>query len=84
MLLAVLRKIRYWQWKRRYRPGVVVSRFLTPDIRRDVEVLDASRIASGVITARIRTWNVLYAIRGIEPEPAFGDAREIAIRGLWQ
>jgi hypothetical protein len=46
-------------------------------------VLDASRIEAGVITARTRTWNVLYAIRGIESEPAFGEATEIAIKELW-
>ena len=83
MLLAVLHQLRLWCWMRRYRPGRVVSSFLAPDIRRDVEVIDNSRIESGVITARTRTWNVLYAIRGIEPEPAFGEAKEIAIKELW-
>jgi len=76
--------IRLWFWKRRYRPGRVVTRFLAPDIRRDVEVVDTSVIDSGVISARIRTWNVLYAIRGIGPEPALGEVKTIAIKELWK
>ena len=47
-------------------------------------MIDASRIESGVLTVRTRTWNVLYAIKGLAPEPPFGDAREVAIRDLWK
>jgi len=83
MLRTLLKRIRLWYWMRLYRPGRVVSKFLAPDIRRDVDVVDASRIAEGVICARIRTWNVLYAIKGIAAEPPFGEAREIAIMDLW-
>jgi hypothetical protein len=83
MLRAFFKKIRLWYWKRQYRSGCVVSSFLAPDIRRDVEVIDASRVEDGVISARIRTWNVLYAIKGIAPEPPFGEVREIAIKDLW-
>jgi hypothetical protein len=79
----MLRKVRLWYRRRRYRPGQVITRFLAPDIRRDVEVVDVTRIDSGVITARTRTWNVLYAVRGIEPKPAFGDVRLIRIDDLW-
>jgi hypothetical protein len=84
MLLAAFHKLRLWRWKRRYRPGTVVSRIIAPDVRRDVEVLDTSRIDAGVITARTRTWNVLYAIRKIEPEPPFGDAKDVAIKDMWR
>jgi hypothetical protein len=84
MLLAVLHKIRRWRWRRRYRPGCVVTRFLAPDIRQDVEVVDVAQIESGVISARTRTWNVLYAVRGVEPEAAFGDVREVQIEELWK
>ena len=80
----MLHKIRLWHWKRRYRTGRTVTQFLAPDIRRDVEVLDASRIDAGVITARTRTWNVLYAIKGLAPEPPFGEVRTVEIRELWK
>src|SRR5262249_39139551 len=68
-------RIRLCYWKRRYRPGRVVSRFLVPDVRREIEVVDASRLDAGLIVARMRTWNVLYAARGLAPAPPFGDAR---------
>ncbi len=83
MLQAFLRKIRVWHWKRLYRPGRVITRFLAPDIRRDVEAVDVSLIETGIISARIRTWNVLYAVKGIAPEPPFGAVRQIEIKDLW-
>jgi hypothetical protein len=84
MLLAALHKIRSWYWTRRYRPGRTITQFIACDVRRDVEVVDASRAAAGVLTVKTRTWNVLYAIRGIEPQPPFGDIREVAIPDLWK
>ena len=64
-------RIRRWYWRRVYRPGRIVSRFLAPDVRRDVEVVDASEIEAGRLIVRSRTWNVLHAIRGLSPEPPF-------------
>jgi hypothetical protein len=78
-----LNAIRRWYWRRTYRPGRTVSRFLVPDIRRDVEVIDASKLSDGLITARTRTWNVLYHAKGIEPKPPYGEAGEIEIKRLW-
>src|SRR4051794_32852117 len=80
----MLRKLRLWVWRRQFRPGRVVTRFLAPDIRRDVGVVDIAHVGSGVITARVRTWNVLYAFRGISPEPAFGAARLTSIDDHWK
>src|SRR5262245_7198301 len=77
------RQVRRWVRRRQYRPGRVVTRFLAPDVRRDVEVVDASQIEAGVITARVRTWNVLYAARGLDAVPPFGEARAVEIRELW-
>jgi hypothetical protein len=77
------RQLRRWLWRRRYRPGRVVSCFVARDVRRDVEVLDAAQIDGGIITARVRTWNVLYAAKGLAPVPAFGDVRTVEIRDLW-
>ena len=76
-------KIRRWYWKKRYRPGRVLSAFLAPDIRREVEVVEASQIDMGVISARMRTWNVLYAAKGLAPQPPFGAVQEVAIKDLW-
>jgi len=83
MLQTLLKKIRLWRWKRQYRPDRVVTRFLAPDVRRDVEVVDVSLIEGGMISARIRTWNLLYAAKGIAPKPPFGDVRRIEIKDLW-
>jgi hypothetical protein len=79
----MLNAIRLWHWRRTYRPGKTVTRFLAPDIRRDVEVIDVSKIKDGVITARTCTWNVLYHLKNLEQKPGFGDVREIEIKRLW-
>lgn len=50
--------------RRLYRSGRLVIRFIAPNIRRDVEVLDASRVYDGLLLVRQRTWNVLYASHG--------------------
>jgi hypothetical protein len=83
MLGALLKNMRLWLWKRRYRPGRTITRFLAPDVRRDVEVIDVSNIEAGIISARIRTWNVLYAIKGIASAAPFGDVEKIDIKNLW-
>ena len=84
MLLAALHKLRSWYWARHYKAGKTLTHFIAKDVRRDVEVVDASRAAAGMLTVRTRTWNVLYAIKGIEPQPPFGDVREVAISELWK
>lgn len=75
--------LRRWYRRRLYRPGQIVSRFLAPDVRRDVEVVDASAIDAGLLTVRTRTWNVLYVIKGLSAEPAFGEVRTVALEDLW-
>jgi hypothetical protein len=37
-----------------------------------------------MITARTRTWNVLYAAKGLVPEPPFGEASRVKIKDLWE
>ena len=73
-----------WFQKRRYRVGRVISRFIAPDVRRDVEVLDISRIDEGFITVRIRTANVLYQSKGLAPPPEFSSPMEMAPAELWR
>jgi len=81
---VVLEAIRFWRRRRTYRRGMIVTRFIAPDIRRDVDVIDASRLADGIITARTCTWNVLYHLRNIQAKPGFSEPREIEIEQLWQ
>jgi hypothetical protein len=83
MLQLFLKKIRVWRWKWLYRPGRIISRFLAPDVRRDVEIVDVSLIETGIIVAKTRTCNVLYAATGIAPEPGFGEVRKIEVKNLW-
>jgi hypothetical protein len=84
LLTSVLRQLRIAYWKRRYRVGRTVAHFIARDIRREIEVVDTSLIESGVILARIRTWNLLHAsIRGIRQPPPFDEARVMEIKDLW-
>ncbi len=83
LLERAFKKIRLWLWRRKYRPGRLVTCFLAPDIRRDIEVVDVSQLEAGIISAKIRTWNVLYAAKGLAPEPPFGDVRSVKIKDLW-
>jgi hypothetical protein len=78
-----LSHLRRWHRRRVYRPGLVVSRFVAPDVRRDVLVVDAPRLDAGVIAARVRTWNVLYAARGLAPAAPFGEVQVVELAELW-
>ena len=84
MLLNALHRIRTWFWHRTYRPSRTFSQFVAIDIRRDVEVVDTSRLDDGMLTVRIRTWNVLHVTKGIAPQPAFSDLRDVAVTDLWK
>ena len=79
----MLQAIQLWLRERRYRDGCTVSRFVARDIRRDVEVVATDRLKEGFITARVRTINVLYQMKGLVPESEFEPPREIALVDLW-
>lgn len=83
MAISRLIMLRNWLRKRRFRRGNQLTRFLVPDVRRDVEIVDDSEVESGFVTARVRTWNVLYVARGFATAPAFGPPRPLAIDALW-
>jgi hypothetical protein len=71
-------------WRRRIlREGKVLTRFIARDIRRDVLIVSAARVDEGVITGRVRTVNVLYIAKGLEPQPEFEEARELRVDELW-
>jgi hypothetical protein len=82
--IVVKRNTRMWAWRRTYRVGTEISRLVAPDIRRDVQVLDTSTIAEGVITARVRTWNVFDVVKGIAEEPSFGAEQKLQVQKLWE
>jgi hypothetical protein len=83
MLNTILQNILTWSWKIRYRPGKIITRFIAKDIRRDVAVIESAEIESGIITGKIRTWDVLYASKGIKEKPSFGDVQRFEIEHLW-
>ncbi|MHC4401362.1 MAG: hypothetical protein ACYTG0_16945 [Planctomycetota bacterium] len=79
--------IKEWRLRRlrkKYYVGAKLSRFVACDIRRDVQVVDASEVDNGFITVASRTWNVLYATKGMTPKPEFGEPHRVAIPELWQ
>lgn len=84
MAISRLIMLRNWLRRRRFKKGSRLTRFLVPDIRRDVEVVDVSEVESGFLTARVRTWNVLHVTRGFATIPEYGPPRRLAIDDLWQ
>lgn len=83
MKTQLLKRLRELYWRRKYRPGRVVTRFLAPDVRRDVEIIDSKEIEKGAITGRVRTWNVLYASKGIKAAPPFSEPKTLELAHLW-
>ena len=78
-MFATLRK---YLRRRKYTAGAHLTQFLAPDIRRDVEIVEVSELEDGYVSARIRTWNVLYVVKGLASVPAF-DAPRVQITDLW-
>jgi hypothetical protein len=83
-ILSAFNAIRLWHRRRIYRPGRTVTRFVARDIRRDVEVIDVSKIRDGVLIARTCTWNVLHHAKGLQQKLGLGEVREIEINRLWE
>ncbi len=79
----MLKRIRNWFRRYRYREGRTVSRFIATDVRREILVVSASKIDEGIITGRVRTTNVLYVFSGMVPEPEFEPARDLRINEMW-
>jgi hypothetical protein len=66
-----------------FREGVTLSRFVARDVRREILIISAARVHEGILTARVRTTNLLYVSRGLLPPPDFEPAREVNIEELW-
>jgi hypothetical protein len=81
---AMLGRLRRYLRRKKYVTGAQLTQFLAPDVRRDVEIVDASEVDAGFVCARIRTWNVLHALHGMSSRPEFGAPRRMAIAELWR
>ena len=77
-------KLRRYLRRRKYAVGAHLTEWLAPDIRRDVEVVEASEVDHGYVTVRIRTWNVLYVVHGHATIPELEPPRRVAIADLWK
>lgn len=77
-------EVRRWFRRRRFREGSTLSRFVARDVRRDVLIVSTARVDEGVITARVRTTNLLYVARGLAPQPEFEPPTELATEEIWK
>jgi hypothetical protein len=79
----MIQTIQNWFRRLRFRPGATISRFIARDVRRDVKIISAARLSEGIVTARVRTTNVLYRSNGLVPPSEFGPETELEIDKLW-
>jgi hypothetical protein len=63
---------------------VTLSRFIAPDVRRDIQILSVARLDEGIVIGRARTTNLLYLSRGLIPEPEFEPPKELHVDDMWQ
>ena len=71
----------YRRWK--YQEGRVLCQFIASDIRREILIVSAEKVESGLIVGQVRTTNVLYLWHGLISEPEFEPARELRIDEMW-
>jgi hypothetical protein len=83
MFSAFIQSLHLGYRRRNFRAGRTLTRFIAKDVRRDIEIINASEIADGFLTVRIRTWNVLYAIKHIATIPDFSEPRRVKIQDMW-
>ena len=79
-LLAALKRRRLHKI---YREGRIVSRFIARDVQREVLVVSVAELDDGVITARIRTTNLLYETAGLVEKSDFSPPERVPIDRLW-
>src|SRR5687768_962166 len=76
--------IRRWYRRWKFREGKLLSRFIGRDIRREILIISVAKLDDGIVTARVRTTNILYLSNGLVPVPEFEPAREIRIDEMWR
>ena len=84
MLIDFFKKFRLIYQKNVYRNGANLCHFIAKDIRRDVQLVDASEIDIGFVIARVRTWNVLHVSKRIVVMPEFSEPKRIRIEDMWR
>ena len=77
------RVLQRWYHRRKYQEGKTISRFIARDVRRDALIVSVSRIDEGILTAKIRTTNILYQVRGLVKEADYSPVQDIRIEDLW-
>jgi hypothetical protein len=82
--VSIVKRIQGWSRRRRYREGRTLSRFIAPDIRREILIVSAARLSEGIITGRARTTNVLSVAKGLVLQPEFEPARDLQIKHMWE
>lgn len=83
-LRNIIKRLQSCWCRWRFREGRTLSRFIACDVRREILIVSAKRIDEGIITARVRTTNVLYLSRDLIPPPEFEPAREMQIKEMWK
>lgn len=61
-----------------------MSRFIARDVRREVLVISVAELDDGVITASVRTTNLLYERAGFVEKSVFGAPERLPIEELWK
>lgn len=67
-----------------YSVGSTHSRFIARDVKREIQIVENSRLSEGYITVKIKTSNLLYEAGGLVSKSEFGPPTEVAIDELWQ
>ncbi|HEY2341864.1 MAG TPA: hypothetical protein VGH90_02485 [Chthoniobacteraceae bacterium] len=79
----IFRAIQKWNRHRKFPEGVTLTRFIARDVRREILIVSSRRIDEGVVTARVRTTNVLYRTHGLAAQTDFEPARELCVDQMW-
>jgi hypothetical protein len=77
------KRLQRWMRRQQFREGMTLSRFIAPDVRREVVITSIGRLDEGIITARVRTTNLLYVAKHLMAAPEFEAEKEIEIDKLW-
>ena len=83
LIKQIVAGFRLRRLRRNYREGQVVSRFIAKDVRREVLVISVAELDFGVITASVRTTNLLYVAKGLVEKSPFGTPERIPVDRLW-
>jgi hypothetical protein len=83
LIKRALADLKLRRLRRIYREGQVVSRFIARDVRREVLVVSVAELEEGVITARVKTTNLLYVAKGLVEKTSLGPPERIPLNRLW-